>query len=1632
MKPKSLPSFASNVSFAQARAPLAAALFLTITAAATAAPFTAGNITVYRIGTGTGSLVNTGNEVFIDEYTPAGTLVQSIAMPTTATGLQKPLIASGIASSEGLLTRSADGQFLVLTGYGSTIPSASSLSGTASATVNRVIGRVDSLGNIDTSTALTDWTSGNNPRSATSDDGTKFWVGGGTGGVRHVTALGATTSTQINTGTGALANIRQVGIFGGQLYYSSASGSGGNTIFLGSIGSGLPTTAGQNSAVVLTNAQAPGPYGYFLADLDAGVAGVDTLYVADDTAGALTKFALVSGTWTAKGTIGVDADDYRGLTGTVSGSNVTLFATRKGGSGSTGGGEIVSLVDSSGYNAAFTGTPTLLATAAANTAFRGIALAPVSAAPPAGTVSITGASISEGNGGTSLLSLTVTRTNTAAAFTVNYAVTGGTATSGSDFAAVTPGALNFTAGGAASQTIDITVNGDTTIESNETVALTLSGVVNSVGVTTLGTATANGTITNDDSVASSFPATGALTSTLKGNIALDGAEIPAFDPISKRAFTSSNSGIQVVNLTNPAAPVALSPIVPSSFLISGLTSNDVSSIAVCKGVGSDPSVLAAAIISSPKSNAGYVVFLKADDGTLLGSTPVGAVPDHIAFTPDGTKLLVANEGELDAVNADPAIVIPGDTTVGSVSIISVPVSITGVPTSLPTATADFTSYDLPATITTLKNSGVRIFQGGKPSTDFEPEYFAISADGTKAMVTLQEANAVAVLDIASASFTSVVALGKKNFSTGRHDFSDKDGAGGTTLVNPTTGSPVFGLYMPDAVASFTSAGQTYYVTANEGDDRNDFFAPNEAVSLEDASYDLDDTLFPNEPALKTQASLGRLVVSNAPGLRGDTDGDGDIDEILSYGGRSFTILNSAGAIVFDSGDMIENIVASQFLANFDDGRSDAKGPEPEGVTIANLGGRTYAFVGLERSHMVLAFDVTNPLAVTFTGGFKRTGDLNPEGLVVVPAADSPTGLPLLLVANEVSNTLTIHELTNDPFATWLGYNGFTSTGIDTDTDNDGLKDRVEFFFNQNPNNGGDFGNMPRLVPNGGALKLDFTRLTETGSTIGDLVVSNDLNTWTPALLGVDYTVASSIVTGDETAFSFALPGTGPSAPGASAAYTAPNTTAPFAAGASLGGVRVVNNGLVGVGRIDGDSLDIFNETQGAASGLFISGWAWNGSQFTGKFNVLPDRGYNAGTIFSNYAARLHEVNFTFSPYYGAGPVAQGQITPTYVTSTKFTYLDGPTTKFTTGLNPTGTSSLFGQTVGTVTAANGFGGAQQSLLAFDAEAVHLFDDGSGFVSDEYGTYIARFNASKQITGITQLPESARPHSSQGVLDFTSAATPVSGRRQNQGLEGMSVTPDGTCLFAVMQSALVQDTNGSSQQTRNNTRLFVYDVAGGNRENPVLIGEYVVKLPQFNSTGNGAVNRTAAQSEIVALNGTTFLMLPRDGNGLGTGSTTPITFKSVQLVDFASATNILGSYDAEGNTIIVSGALNPNIKAAASAEVINMLNGNDLAKFNLNTNVAAPNASTLNEKMEGMALVPDLSTAQGNDFFLFVANDNDFQSSDVKMLNAAGAYITPKIDGRSNAGNGEITNDAMFYAYRITIDADGKKFFRFGIK
>ncbi len=341
------------------------------TLTANAAGFTAGDIVIYRVGDGAQTLASTGNSVFLDEYTPTGTLVQSIALPTAASGANKALVASGTATSEGQLNLSADGQYLALTGYNSAPVAASSLPGSTAATVSRTVGIVRGDGSVDTTTSLSNFADKNNPRAAYTADGTNIYVTGATG-----TAYTTVGSTSVSS-TGALStvNSRYISVANGQLYYSTGSGTTG----IYSLGSGLPTSGAQTSTLV----QASGsPYAFAFANLSGGTAP-DTLYIADDGANSsgtktpgITKFSLVNGTWVSKGTVGA-TNTFRGLTASVTGSTVNLFATD--------GAKLYSLTDTSGFNGALSGTATSIATAAANEAFRGLAFAPqtIVAATPA-------------------------------------------------------------------------------------------------------------------------------------------------------------------------------------------------------------------------------------------------------------------------------------------------------------------------------------------------------------------------------------------------------------------------------------------------------------------------------------------------------------------------------------------------------------------------------------------------------------------------------------------------------------------------------------------------------------------------------------------------------------------------------------------------------------------------------------------------------------------------------------------------------------------------------------------------------------------------------------------------------------------------------------------------------------------------------------------------------------------------------------------------------------------------------------------------------------------------------------------------------------------------------------------------
>ncbi|GAA5785176.1 choice-of-anchor I family protein [Chitiniphilus shinanonensis] len=539
-----------------------------------------------------------------------------------------------------------------------------------------------------------------------------------------------------------------------------------------------------------------------------------------------------------------------------------------------------------------------------------------------------------------------------------------------------------------------------------------------------------------------------------GVFAQSAAEIPGFDPASKRAFVvNARKGvIDVLDLTDPAQPVHLGEI----------SAQTISAGAEINSLSLHDGILAVAIQAQDKTAPGYAAFYRASDLTLLGHVQIGSLPDMITFTPDGKTVLVANEAEpsLD-YQIDPP---------GSVSVIDV-----RDPAHPVARTADFTAWD--GKEAELRAKGVRIYgPNAKASQDLEPEYIAVSADSATAWVTLQENNALAKVDIAQAKVIDILPLGYKDHGVAGNglDVSDADGK-----IDIRTWPGVRGLYLPDAIAAYSAGGKTYLVTANEGDSRAwssdeaayfggdaskgfvEEFRVKHLVHKDGFDRRKNEDLPPQLRALAVGATLnpdvfgycgatatnpgncakdeqlGRLNVTWTLGYQTNADGTPKLngagklvyDALYSFGGRSIAIWDENGALVWESGDQIEKKLAElnptyfnsdHETAKFDD-RSDNKGPEPEGVALGRIGDKTFAFIGLERIGGVMIYDVTNPAAPSYVSYLNTrdftadpttaaAGDLGPEGLVFVSAAKSPNGKPLLIVGNEVSGTTAIYQV----------------------------------------------------------------------------------------------------------------------------------------------------------------------------------------------------------------------------------------------------------------------------------------------------------------------------------------------------------------------------------------------------------------------------------------------------------------------------------------------------------------------------------------------------------------------------------------------------------------------------------------------
>lgn len=451
------------------------------------------------------------------------------------------------------------------------------------------------------------------------------------------------------------------------------------------------------------------------------------------------------------------------------------------------------------------------------------------------------------------------------------------------------------------------------------------------------------------------------------------SEISAYDPSTKKLFVVSNDGgtkVDVVDLTNYPTIAKLKTLTFSS-------NAGINSVAVNNGL------LAIALNGAITTANGDVVVLKTSDLSEVKKITVGAMPDMVTFSPDGNYIISANEGEPnDAYTIDP---------VGSISIID-------VKNNYAVKTIDFAGFE--ASKASLVASGLRIYgPNASFAQDIEPEYVAVAPDSKKAYVTLQENNAVAEIDLVAGSITKIMPLGVRDISLAENawDVSDKDGK-----VGQLGTWPVKAFYLPDAISYFSAGGTNYLALANEGDTRA-WGGYDEEVRVGSKNYLLDPAKFPNAATLKLETNLGRLTVSKA---FGDTDGDGDYDEIYAPGGRSMSIINAnTGQLIANVGKDLEQRVID--AGKYDDERSDNKGVEVESVTVANVNGKTLAFIGMERVDHIAVYDVSTPATPRFVQLF-ATGDA-PEGLMFVKPKDSPNGRSMLIVSNEGDGSVRIYQ-----------------------------------------------------------------------------------------------------------------------------------------------------------------------------------------------------------------------------------------------------------------------------------------------------------------------------------------------------------------------------------------------------------------------------------------------------------------------------------------------------------------------------------------------------------------------------------------------------------------------------------------------
>ena len=522
-----------------------------------------------------------------------------------------------------------------------------------------------------------------------------------------------------------------------------------------------------------------------------------------------------------------------------------------------------------------------------------------------------------------------------------------------------------------------------------------------------------------------------------GTFGKSAAEIPAYCRKSQQLFVvnAESGSVNVLRLL-PSGKLEPVTVLDAATDVGGKL-GAVNSVSIHNGK------LAIAVEGKPATENGVIAIYNTATLKLFGSVPVGALPDMVAFSPDGRWVVVANEGEPnDDYTIDPE---------GTVSIIDFRKGWN----ERTVRHVNFRDWNVggprEGELPKLKADGLR-FAGrvtlsidpyqSRPATfaeDMEPEWVEISGDSTTAYVCLQENNAIAEIDLVTAQVKRLIPLGYKDHGVvgNELDASDRDGG-----IQIRQWPGLMGVYQPDTIRLYESGGNRFLLTANEGDSRVRPYADGIVNGIDEGGLYSDEAVISDWPlqgtpweTLASPEALGRLLlVRNL--VDDNLDSEGRPTKLFSFGGRSFSIFDArSGEQIFDSGSDFERITAERYPKHFNasndsttfDKRSRSKGPEPEGMALGTIDGRTYAFIGLERIGGIMIYEITDPRKPRFVAYHNNrnfdvspvlddgssnpeAGDTGIEGLIFIAADESPTQTPLIVAGNETSGTTTVWSI----------------------------------------------------------------------------------------------------------------------------------------------------------------------------------------------------------------------------------------------------------------------------------------------------------------------------------------------------------------------------------------------------------------------------------------------------------------------------------------------------------------------------------------------------------------------------------------------------------------------------------------------